>query len=286
MSAHEKELHPDEKVKAKKLASKIFKGAIPIGVVALIIAAVIGIAKGDHMHRFYFSYLTALAFCLSISVGALFFVIIQPLVRAYWSVTVRRIAEILTSAFPLLGVLTLVILAPMLMGGEGPYHWADEALHDHNNPKFDSIVYGKSAWLNTPFFVARIVIYFVIYSLMARYFFKKSVEQDETGDASITDHLRAVSGPSVLVFALVTCFAAFDLLMSLSPHWFSTIFGVYYFAGSAVAIFASLVLIGVFLQRKGRLVHSITIEHYHDVGKFLFAFVFFWSYIAFSQFML
>ncbi|MCG8416598.1 MAG: quinol:cytochrome C oxidoreductase [Proteobacteria bacterium] len=281
MSAkHGQGVHPDEKITAKNLGGSIFKAALPAGVVFLVIALIIGAASGDHLSRFFHSYLVALAYFLSVALGALFFVVLQPLVKAHWSVTVRRLAEILTSTFPLLGVLALGILIPMLLGSSGPYHhWVHPAPDDH-------VLHGKAAWLNVPFFAIRVAVYFAIWIFIARWFFNKSVEQDDTGDAEISDRLRAASGPSIIVFALTIAFAAFDLLMSLNPHWFSTIFGVYYFAGAAIAIFASLSLVGMFLQKKGKLTRSISVEHYHDLGKLLFAFVFFWSYIAFSQFML
>jgi hypothetical protein len=241
------------------------------------------------MSRFFHSYLVAFVFFLAIALGALFFVIIQHLVRARWSVVVRRLAEILTSTLPLMGVLSLVILIPMLLGHQGLYTWTDDDFIPAGFPDaggYKHLIHDKHAYLNVPFFAARVLVYFGLWCFMAHYFFRKSVDQDLTADRRISDRLRAASGPAIIVFALTLAFAAFDLMMTLDPLWFSTIFGVYYFAGAAMSIMCVLILAGLLLQRSGRLKHVVSVEHYHDLGKLTFAFVFFWSYIAFSQFML
>jgi hypothetical protein len=280
-SAHQAKIHPDDDIRMGALSGRVQMLAGGAGVVLLAATVGLGVANGDHFERFFHSYLAAICYWLSVSVGALFFIIIQPLTRSRWSPVVRRIAEILTAGFPVLLVLALAgIIVPMFAGAAGPYH------HWVHAPADDHLVHAKHAWLNVPFFGARIIGYFAIWWGMSRYFFKKSVEQDASGDPAITERLRIVAGPSVIAFALTVCFAAFDLLMSLNPHWFSTIFGVYFFAGCVIANYATLILTSMFLQGGGKLRHSITTEHYHDMGKLLFAFVFFWSYTGFSQFML
>ncbi len=281
MTNTEAKLHPQEAIKLGSFGSKAGQTALVLGALFTVATVVLGLVEQDHMRRFYHAYLVAFCYFLSIAVGALFFVMLQHLVSAKWSVVIRRIAEILASTFPLLLVLFLAgILVPMLLGSDGLYSWSSAAAHD------DHHIHVKAAYLNVPFFAARTIAYFVIWTLLARYFFRKSIAQDESGDPLISDQQRFVSGPAIIVFAFVTAFAAFDILMSLHPTWYSTMFGVYFFAGAAVSIFALLALIPMVLQRAGKLVHSITVEHYHDVGKLLFAFVFFWGYIAFSQFML
>jgi hypothetical protein len=115
---------------------------------------------------------------------------------------------------------------------------------------------------------------------------RDSLRQDESGDPEITRRLQKWSAPAVIAFGLTLTFFAFDVLMSLAPHWYSTMFGVYYFAGSVVGFNALLAVIVLSLQNNGRLTRLITVEHYHDLGKLIFAFVVFWTYIAFSQFML
>jgi hypothetical protein len=263
------------------LAGRIKGAAGPLGVVCLLAAVVWGAMIGDRMERFFHSYLWSFAYFLSIAVGALFFVILQHLVKATWSVTVRRIAEILSSTFPVLFVLFLVILAPMLLESTALYPWTNAELVES-----DYILSKKAGYLNVPWFAFRMVLYFAVWSALARYFFKRSVAQDLSGDPALSDRMRWVSGPAMIAFAVATTWASFDLLMSLDPHWFSTIYGVYFFAGSAIAIMSALILIPLALQASGRIKRAVTVEHYHDLGKLLFGFVFFWGYIAFSQFML
>ena len=121
---------------------------------------------------------------------------------------------------------------------------------------------------------------------LARFFYRTSVKQDSTHDPALTRRMEVVSAPGMVLFALSLNFAAFDLLMSLDPHWFSTIYGVYYFACSVLLFFAVMPKILVWLQAQGLMKNAVTIEHYHDIGKFMFAFTVFWAYIAFSQYML
>lgn len=282
MGAHSTTLHPDEDIRIGTLGKRIATTGFGLGIVALAIAVVLGLSMGDHMRRFFLAYLVAVSLFTTFALGALWFVIIQHLVRARWSVGLRRIAEILSQTFPVLGVLVAGgVLIPMLAGSHSLYAWSDHALVEG-----DHLLHGKTAWLNVVFFALRIVVYFGIWTFLARHFFKKSVEQDESGDPAISERLRVLAGPAIVVFALSLAFASFDLLMTLTPHWYSTMWPVYFFAGCALSIFALLALVPMALQKAGKLRHSINTEHYHDVGKMLFAFIFFWGYVSFSQFML
>jgi hypothetical protein len=137
-----------------------------------------------------------------------------------------------------------------------------------------------------PFFVARWVVYLAVWAVVARFFVGKSIEQDASGEPLLSVRMKRASPPAMLALAATLTFAAFDMLMSLDPGWTSTIFGVYYFAGGAVAVYALLPVSAFLLQRAGLLRGSVTVEHYHDLGKLLFGFVIFWAYIAFSQLML
>ncbi len=285
-AAHEAKLHPSEKIEMGPLSGHIFRVFFGLGLACLILAVVFGFVQGDHGDRYFNSYIVAFTYALTFPLGALFFIILQPLTRSQWSPVVRRLAECMTSAFVPLGFLSLGLLIPMAMSASDPTaHWGPYHHWLHYDPS-DHILKDKAGWLNFPFFAIRVVIYFVAWYALSRYFVGRSLQQDDSGDPQISENLRVASAPAMLAFALTLNFAAFDLLMSLDPHWFSTIFGVYYFAGCAITIFSSLILVGMYLQRAGILMHSITTEHYHDLGKLLFAFVFFWSYIAFSQFML
>ena len=118
------------------------------------------------------------------------------------------------------------------------------------------------------------------------FFRKTSIKQDESGDPALTMKMARVAAPGLLLFSLTITFAAFDWIMSLDPHWFSTIFGVTYFAGSMMALLAVLGLFCMWLARKGYLREAVNVEHYHDIGKLLFAFMIFWTYVNFSQYFL
>lgn len=238
------------------------------------------LALGSSVSRLAHAYLLGISFCLSISLGALFFVILQHLTNARWSVTARRLAELLASPIPVLGILFVPVLLSMFAGSGALYHWNDaEAV------AADTLLQHKAPFLNAPFFAVRCVIYFAAWIATSRFFLRSSVALDG-GDDDAFYSMRHYSGPAMLVFALTVNFAAFDLLMSLDPYWFSTIYGVYFFGGCAVAFLATLPLLVMFVQSRGVLKEAVTVEHFHDFGKLLFGFVFFWAYIAFSQYLL
>lgn len=238
----------------------------------------------DHA-QFLHSYTSAYMWALSLTLGALFFTVLQHLVGAHWSVVVRRIAESIMAVIPLFAILLLPILSGVF-GHHDPgvpalYHWAD-----HEAVLHDEVLAAKSGFLNPTFFMIRIVIYFAIWIGTAMFFFKRSLASDESGDVTLVQQMRKWSAPAILLYALSQTFASFDLLMSIEPHWFSTIFGVYFFAGSIVNAFALITLVALLLRRGGMLTDVITLEHYHDLGKLMFAFSVFWTYIAFCQYFL
>ena len=158
--------------------------------------------------------------------------------------------------------------------------------HERHRAQHIHLLESKAWYLNVGFFIARIVFAFVVLSLIAWWLFRRSTDQDLTGDPKITNKMEKWSPPFMFLFALCLTILAFDLLMALDPAWYSTIFAVYYFAGCVVGSMAFLILLGRFLQANGVLKNAITTEHYHDLGKLMFAFMIFWGYIAFSQYML
>ncbi len=245
-----------------------------------LLAATAFWSNGEGMPRFWHAYLIACAYFASISLGGLFFVVVQHLTGARWGVVLRRLGEIIAMGIGVCGLFFAVIWFGSILAGDGSlYPWADPAI-------MSTLVAEKQIYLNPPFFIARQVFYFVLWFMIARYFYRRSVEQDRAVDNEPMAPLRWWSGPAMLVFALSINFASMDWLMTLNPTWFSTIFGVYYFAGSAISIFAVLAVLVWRLQSRDILTHTITVEHRHDIGKLLFGFVFFWGYIAFSQFLL
>jgi hypothetical protein len=255
--------------------------ATGVGALALIVALVLARPGDDGGHRFLYAYLPSFAFFLTLSLGALFFVVLQHLTRAGWSIAVRRVSELFAANMVLMAVLALVVVVPVVAGSGTLYEWGDAT-----RAQADHVIHAKAGYLNGPFFAVRALLYFAVWIGLARWYLGRSGEQDRTGDPTLTTRMEQRSAPAMLLFALSATFFAFDFIMSLDPHWYSTIFGVYIFAGSAIGFFAALALTMVSLQAGGRLRNVLTVEHYHDVGKLLFAFVFFWGYIAFSQFML
>jgi hypothetical protein len=246
-------------------------GVAGIGLAAAVAAATNG------FDRFLFAWLLNFSFFLTVALGGLFMVVLHHLVRAGWSVVVRRLAEGLASTLPLLALL----FVPILLGMKHLFHWSVPALVAN-----DPVLLAKAAFLNVPFFVLRWAVYFASWILTTRYFVSRSLAQDDSGDVGLTLEMQRASAPSILAFGLTSTFASVDLLLSLDAHWYSTMFGVYFFAGCVVAVFASLIVMAWAAQAGGLLQRSITVEHYHDLGKLLFGFVVFWAYIAFSQYML
>jgi hypothetical protein len=260
------------------LAPRIVGPALVVAVLALAGAVVLGLREGDQWRHFSFSWLVNFAFFLSISLGALIFLPIQFITRASWSVVVRRLAEIMAMALPFM----LLLLLPVLLNLENVYEWASDHPH-HLTPELAA---HKAPYLNTAFFVIRWVVYFAVWTWLAVFFWRTSRRQDTTKDSALTVRMENRSGPAIILFALTCSGAGMDLLMTLDPAWFSTMFGVYFFAGGFVTFHAVMTLATMGLQRSGRLERIISMEHFHDYGKLMFAFTFFWGYIAFSQYML
>jgi hypothetical protein len=252
-----------------------------IGLAGLVAGAVLGWRRDDGLAQFSASYLVNYCFFLSLSLGALFSVAVDHAARAGWNVSLRRLAEIMAANMPCLIVLFVPIVAPVLLGNHSLYTWNDPLA-----VAGDTLLRGKAAYLNPGFFGVRSVIYLLVWWLLARFYLRRSVEQDRTGDPALTLRMERLSPIALLLFSVTVTFASFDWLMSLTPRWYSTIFGVYFYSGAVVGFFAAMILVAVALQACGRLKTSITIEHYHDLGKLLFAFVIFWGYMAFSQYLL
>jgi hypothetical protein len=248
-----------------------------IGIALLGGGGAIAVFGKDGPQRFLQSYLVSYAFVLSLALGALFFVLISHLTRAGWSVTLRRLAEALAACLWIMAVL----FVPIVLGLDHLYEWARADV-----VASDALLQKKAAYLNTSFFIIRWIFYFAVWVWLSQYFYRLSGQQDDTGDPELTLRMERVSAPGTLLFAFTITFAAFDLLMSLDAHWFSTIFGVYFFSGSTVSFFALLALVVLLMQRVGYVRRSVTVEHLHDIGKMTFGFVVFWAYIAFSQYLL
>ena len=247
---------------------------VGIGTLGLAVSLVL---RSGNPKQFAFSWLVAFLFFLSLALGALFFVLIHFATQAGWGIVVRRLAENTMGTLPLFALL----FVPVTLGMGELFPW----IHGIAEGK-DHVLNGKAPYLNTSFFVGRAVAYFACWSAIAMFYVQRSRTQDATASHSISANLRRFSGPAIIVLALTQTFAAVDWIMSLNPYWYSTIFGVYWFAGSFVSFFAFLTLMVLILRRAKLMAGAVGTEHFHDLGKLLFAFTVFWAYIGFSQYFL
>lgn len=273
MSAATKKLPTGDGLIPKEKAEALFKAFAGIAIIGLALA---GAGFATDRARFAFSWLTGFVFVWTICMGALFFVVIHHLTRASWSVGPRRVMEWVSQGL----VACAVLFAPIVLLGKELFLWMrPEGAADH-------LIHKKAAYLNQPFWLGRAVLFFVIWVALATFFYKNSRAQDSSGDRTLSEKMQGMAAPATALFALSISFAGFDWLMSLDAAWYSTMFGVYVFAGSIVSSYAVLAIAvrKIQLNRWGGDV--VTVEHQHDVGKFLFGFVVFWAYIGFSQFML
>ncbi len=245
-----------------------------VGIVGLIAS---GVGYFLNQEQFFFSYLTSFTFFTSFALSALFMVMIHHITRSSWGTVMRRIPETFSSYI----WIWAIFFIPVIFGMGTLYSWTD--------PSYvigDPIMEGKVPYLNEPFFIIRQILYFGVWGWLGYRLHKASVEMDLTKDWGLTTLMRKISAPGILIFALTIAFASFDWLMSLDAHWFSTMFGVYFFAMSFQAFFPMLFLLILWMQNRGILENTITKAHIYDLGAWFFAFTVFYAYIAFSQFLL
>lgn len=228
-------------------------------------------------HRALANFNVIFTFLVSVTIGNLFWFAIEYLSGAVWSTIMRRINEIFISFIPVVFVIGLVVL----FNAHSIFHWAHEEA-----VKNDRLLRLKSPYLNMQFFYVRYFIYFVLWSLFGLLMTKFSLKQDETKDQLLTYRNSKLSAIFIPIFAFTLTFFSIDFLMSTEPHWFSTIFGVYYFSGTALASLAVLTLSIILLNEKGYFGNLLRKDHFYNLGALLFAFINFWAYIAFSQFLL
>ncbi|PAW77239.1 MAG: hypothetical protein B9S32_12105 [Verrucomicrobia bacterium Tous-C9LFEB] len=252
------------------LVSKI---SLVVGVIALILSAVGGYC--DRVQALH-SYLFAFLYFYTIMAGAFFWTILHHAVDANWSVIVRRQFENIAN---LMGVMAIGFI-PLFIFREDIWKWTQPSELAHS-----VLLQEKHGYLNMPFFIVRLIFYFGFFTGAAYFYRKLSTAQDSDGSIVHSWRLRWWSPLSIIGFGLAITFSALDWLMALDYHWYSTMWGVYIFAGSAQSSMATCILI-VFLLRKAGYLKPLSGEHAHIMGKLLFAFTVFWAYIAFSQYML
>src|SRR5678816_4403526 len=221
--------------------------------------------------QFFFSWLMAYLFFLSLAIGALFFTLFMYACQGGWGIVVRRLCETVFATIPVMAVLFL----PLLFGLNNLYPWSVPGAAEQ-----DALVRWKQPFLNVPFFLIRAAIYYVCWSFIALLYYRLSRGQDATGDPAVSARLRKFAGPAIIVLALTSTFASIDWVVSLTPHWYSTMFGVYFFAGSFIGFIALLSVLVPTMRWAVLLDTMLTAEHLHDLGKFCLLYMVFWTYIA------
>lgn len=256
-----------------------------LGVIFIALTVVGGLTAGGEaakvaLHAYHIGFLAT----VGLSIGALGFVMIFHQTNAGWVASIRRQFE---------NMMSLVWVPAILCAGLILLQWAVWNKHvflfpwmDAEHVAGDPLYEHKKGFLNLPFFGIRAVVYFAVWFVLAGLLYNFSVRQDHDGDRWHTAAARKLSAIGLPLFAFTTAFAAFDWLMSLDYHWFSTMFGVWFFAGNAVSCVALVTLVLIMLRANGRMHGAFTHEHLHDMGKLLFAFTVFWAYISFSQYFL
>jgi hypothetical protein len=221
-------------------------------------------------------------FFIGISVMGTVWVAIQYAAYAGWSAPFKRIPEAMGFFVPVVGIMFPIVF---FIGGHDIFHWTHHYLYEVGGPQYDPIIAGKAGYLNTPFYLARMVVFIGLWTLMTFLLRKQSLAEDTNGGHSYF-HKSVVLGATFLViFAVSSSMGAWDWVLSIDTHWFSTMFGWYVFASWWVTAIAVITLAVILLKEKG-LLSIVNENHLHDLGKFMFGFSIFWTYIWFSQFVL
>jgi hypothetical protein len=262
-----------------KKAKNLSMALMAIGLIALIFGFV------SNPHGAWPALLFNTYFYLGISVFAVFFVAMQYVSEAGWSIVLKRVPEAIMGALPAFSIIMLLIMVAAIMHFNHIYHWLHEGIMTVGHEDYDSIIAGKEAYLNATFFIIRTVIYLLGWNYFAKKLRSLSLLEDREGGTVI--HFKSVSTSAwfMVFFAVTSAMASWDWIMSIDTHWFSTIFGWYVFAEWAAIGFTTILLFTLYLQRQGYL-KDVNESHIHDLGKWIFAFSLVWTYIWFSQFML
>lgn len=253
---------------------KLQRTALMVGAAGLLACAV-GWAMAPA--QFYKSYLVGFAFWIGLALGSFAVLLLHHIFGAGWGFVVQRPLEAGTRTFPLM----LVLSAPIFLGMHDLYHWT----HAEVVAK-DPVLQHKAAFLNTPFFIGRTALYFAVWLGIAFLLNKWSKELDETGDPRLAARMHTMGFGGLLLYGLTATFAAVDWLMSIDPHWFSTMFALIFIEGQVLATLAFMILITRMLSQHSPLAGVARAPHFHDLGNLMLAFTMIWAYLSFSQFLI
>lgn len=262
-----------EYVKKTLPGSMIKIGGLLLGLGVVILA----LTFATDYKRAMFDYLWIYMFLLSLGLGSLAFVALEYVVGASWSTPFRRVFEVTASIIPYL----VVLVIPIFFGLHDLYHWT------HTDAvQTDAVLKSKEPYLNVQFFSIRTAFCLLVWVIFYYLITKNSRKQDETGDPRLTKWNIRLSVPFMPLFFITLTVAAIDFMMSLEPHWYSTIYGLYYFAGTVIAALSINTFMTVKLRESGYLIKGINKDHFYSLGTLIFAFIIFWGYIGFSQYLL
>ncbi len=248
--------------------------AFVIGGAFLVLAAIGALIDRE---QFFRSYLVGFMFWTGIVLGSFAIVMLHHLAGGRWGFAIRRLLESATRTLPLL----LLLAVPLLFGLGTLYEWARPEVVAH-----DAVLQRKALYLNVPFFLLRLAIYFAIWFVMMYLLNKWSAEQDTSDDPALVRKLQNFSGPGLVLYGLTVTFLSIDLLMSLQPHWFSTIFGMIIMCGQGVSTLAFMIAVATLMAQRTPYGQSLSTVQYHDLGNLLLAFVMLWAYTSFAQLLL
>ena len=262
-----------------KKAKNFSIALMSIGIIALIFGFV------TDAHSTWPALLFNTYFYLGISVFAVFFVAMQYVAEAGWSIVLKRVPEAIMAALPFFSIIMLFIVFASIMHWNHIYHWLHEGIMDPASEHYDRIIAGKEPYLNATFFIVRTIIYLLIWNYFAKKLRRLSILEDANGGTSYHNSGVKTSAWFMVFFAVTSATASWDWIMSIDTHWFSTIFGWYIFAEWSAIGFTTILLFTLYLQKQGYL-EDVNENHIHDLGKWIFAFSLVWTYMWFSQFML
>lgn len=257
-----------------------------IGVVFTGIGVAMNAGADNLAQRFLVSGLSSSFFFFAIGLGALFFLALQYATETGWYASVKRVIEAVMGYIPYgIGLMVLLLIIVSLMHGAHIYIWMDPSYSTEGSENFDKLIFEKGAYLNQIFFWIRTVAYMAVYYIFWQGFKKRSLEEDRVGGTDIHFANYKKGALFLVFFSVFSSTSAWDWIMSIDVHWFSTLFGWYTFAGMWCTTMVVLVMLTLYLKKLGYL-PKVNDSHIHDLGKWTFATSFLWSYLWFSQYML
>lgn len=259
-----------------------------LSIIGIVIGlAAIGYGLSDHeLHERTFANLLLMGYYFAfVCMSGAFFLALQYVAQAGWSASILRVPQAMARTLPLAAVVLVLIIGAGLYTHNLYHHWNAPGLTDPSSEHYDKLIAGKSDFLNIPFFMAREIVFLAIYSFFAVMFAKNSVNEDLEGGLNYYNKNFKSAVVFLALYGFTTPIFAFDTIMSIEAHWFSTMFGWYNFASMWVSCLATIAVILILLKKSGYM-PWVNNSHLHNLGQFIFGFSIFWTYTWFCQFLL